>query len=182
MKAFRVRGTAWSLLTLCAEAPAEVTPRDLAARLKDALAGNEWVSVVSECDLVPPEDVLLSPAMYAVRALLTGSMISEWLEIEVLLYLVGDRNIRRVLPLLAGRPSRCLGLICLTTGSPEEFGQRLRDLLRREGLSPRECRGEWAKRYAELLGIACGVGCNLEKQVASVLRARAALLALEAQR
>ena len=182
MRRFKVQGREYSLFTLCAEAPSGVAPRELAARLREVLADNEWVIVVSECDLVPPEEVLLSPAMYAVRAMLSGSMISRWLEIEILLYLLGDRNIRRVLPALTGKPGTCLGLICLTAGSPEALSERIQGLLSREGFRVHECGVGWAARYADLLGLKRTEGQDLEEVVARTLRARAALLALEAQR
>jgi len=81
----RVRGVGSHLFTVCLEAQSELHPKEVARELSGVLEQGEWVSVVSRCDILPPENVLVSAAMYALRAYTSGSMISRGVEIELLL-------------------------------------------------------------------------------------------------
>lgn len=183
MKWFTVEGARCALFTLCLEAPEEYSPKDLSDKLKSILGDEEWITVISSCDLVPPEDVLLSPCMYAVKAYRTHSMISKWLEIEILLYLLGDRNIRKVISLLAGKTSRKLGLVCLTLRPPEELESKLRMFSQQQGMKLHACGGEeWVSRFAELLNLKCENPAKLRELVIRTIRAKAAMLSLEAQK
>lgn len=182
MKQFKVKGVRCSLFTLCLESPEELPPEELARQLKSTLNSSEWVVVLSSCDLVPSEDVLLSPCMYALRAYMTRTMISRWLEMEVLLYLLGDRNIRRALSLLAGEASKQLGLICLTLQSPENLKKKIEEFSIQRGFKLRACEGDaWVERYAEYLNLRCENPEKLRELAVRALRARATLLTLEAQ-
>ncbi|MEM3982773.1 MAG: hypothetical protein QXM71_08655 [Thermofilum sp.] len=183
MRQFRVKGVKCSLFTLCLSSPVEVAPRELAQQLRSILDRDEWVVVLSSCELVPPEDVLLSPCMYAVRAYLARTMISEWLEIEVLLYLLGERNIRSAVSLLAEKPGRQLGLICLTLRDPKALESKIREFSLRRGFKLHAVQGDgWVKHYAEYFNLKSDNPEKLREATARTLRARAALLTLEAQR
>lgn len=182
MKQCKVKGVRCSLFTACLRSPVELSPKELAQQLRNILGNDEWVVVLSSCELVPSEDVLLSPCMYAIRAYLSRTMISEWLEIEVLLYLLGERNIRQAVSLLSGKPSKQLGLICLTLQDPEALERKVREFSRQRGFELCAVKeDDWVKRYADYLGLQSDSPERLREAVARTIRARAALLTLEAQ-
>ena len=178
----QVRGVKGHLFTRCLETPSELLPREVARELSEVLEQGEWVSVVSRCDTLPPESVLVSAAMYALRAYTSGRMISRGVEIELLLYLLGERNVSRVLSLLASSPSKLLGLVCLTTREPLELARKLESFAASRGFRLREYEeGGWVDFFAEYLGVRAASRDQLREKVAGALRARAALLCLTAQ-
>jgi len=178
----QVRGVRGHLFTVCLEAQSELHPKEVARELNEVLEQGEWVSVVSRCDMLPPENVLVSTAMYALRAYASGSMISRGVEIELLLYLLGERNVNKVLSLLASSPSKLLGLVCLTTRDPMGLTRKLESFAASRGFKLRKYEeGGWVDFFAEYLGVSAVSRDLLYERVVGALRARAALLCLTAQ-
>jgi Uncharacterized conserved protein len=178
----QVKGVKGYLFVKCLEAHSELLPKEVARELSRILEPEEWVSVVSRCDVLPPESVLASAAMYALRAYTSGRMISRGVEVELLLYLLGERNVSKALSLLASAPCRLLGLVCLTTRSPLQLARKLESFAASRNFRVREYEeGSWADFFAEYLGIRAESREQLSEKVAGALRARAALLYLATQ-
>uniref|UniRef100_A0A7C1NYH5 Uncharacterized protein n=1 Tax=Thermofilum pendens TaxID=2269 RepID=A0A7C1NYH5_THEPE len=178
----QVRGVKGYLFVKCLEALSDLHPKEIALELSKLLEPGEWVSVVSRCGMLPPESVLVSAAMYALRAYASGKMISRGLEIELLLYLLGERNVSKTLSLLASTPSKLLGLMCLTTRDPSQLARKLEDFAMSRGFRVKEYEEEdWVDFFAEYLGVRESSRDKLYERVAGVLRARAAFLCLATQ-
>ncbi len=156
------------------------------SKIKEVVNENEWLIILPETKLIPDIRNILVAVTYAYRAFLGRRNISRWFEIEVLLYLLGDRNVKKVLEMVF--PSKSfnkLVSIAISLGNdPREILRRFSEALKLvEEQSLLEFNEVDAKKLVEKLGLEREVldvmlGKTLREKVSKYLLLKASLLAL----
>ncbi len=137
-----------------------------------------WITLTASSSLIAEPRHLLSASLYAAAAHISGRRIARYPEVELLLYLLGTRNIREALH-EAGKPGERLGVVAVNMEG--SAGSLIRSLAERVGatITPLEDRGEgWVRRYSAYLESKGYAPPRDREAILALLRARAALVRL----
>ncbi len=147
------------------------------AAAREVRGGGRWISVMRPAALAANPRHLLTAVLYAASSYMEGNMVARHPEMELLLYLLGTRNIRSVAEEMRGEESVGAAAVSLG-GDAVELLERYTAMLgaRSYTPSPREW-AEWYRSYLGRRGVR-GAGRMDEEAILALLRARAALVRL----
>lgn len=148
--------------------------QDLVKRAAEDFGEEEWLALVKDCCRLPPRELIVSSLLYALRNYYSGRMITRALAYEFLAFSLADRNISRIKDFFGGGSRNTVGYVGVAMREGSEFKNKLLSWL--TGLRMEPCGFEedcWISEYSSYLGVPAE-----RERLLSILRARAALLAL----
>lgn len=171
---FSIRG---KRVTVAAAGLQDVDYGEAVDAARKVSSGEKWVTVTRPDALVANPRHLLTAALYAASSYMGGSMISRYPEMELLLYLLGTRNIRSVLREMEAEES--IGVAAVSIGgSASQLLEGYASMLGARRYAPSlEGWAKWYRGYLERRGIRSARRMSKDA-ILALLRARAALVRL----
>ncbi|AKG38062.1 MAG: hypothetical protein ACP5IE_08205 [Infirmifilum sp.] len=172
----QVSGSKAEIILACLERSQGSGLQELIRWVKENTSEGLWLILTNDCCKLPSWKVLKTGLLYSIKNYLENKMISRTLVLELLLYLIGDRNIKNLQGFFFEGNSKQIGLIGISLKGETvlyDTFKRFREAHQLEEASyDEDC---WVPVYSDFLK------APADKDVLTkILRARAALLELSA--
>ncbi|QOJ78406.1 hypothetical protein IG193_06530 [Infirmifilum lucidum] len=138
-------------------------------------AGSDpWLVLLRDCCKIPDKRVIVSSLLHSLRNYSSGKMISKNLVHELLIFILGVRNIREATEFFASGEGENIGYICMSSRGRDYVLNTLEVFKKELGLVEEGFNEDcWVERYSAYLGVP-----PERELLVRVLRARATLLTL----